>query len=159
MCESPWLLSVHIARLFDWPANVLVVQIGRWIKTTCLTLCTSPLCQQNSSDPLRHGQGTFASDSWCLSGARMLPVGPLGPLGCGVGPPRIGLVLEHHTYGWSDWDPGSLQASSVPCALYCFPQALLGKAVSTGEFLELVPNNVQVATLCQGNIHKNKVLL
>lgn len=43
-----------------------------------------------------------------LSGTRMLPVDPLGPLSCGPGPPRIGLVLVHNTDAWSDWDPGSL---------------------------------------------------
>lgn len=110
---SEWILIlIFLANVWlTWSlVNVLMIQSANLVdglKPPAWCCVNLPWGQQNNSDPLRHGQGTSESDSY-LSGTRMLPVDPLGPLSCGPGPPRIGLVLVHNTDAWSDWDPGSL---------------------------------------------------
>lgn len=37
------------------PYTLLCTPISHNIKSSCLTLCRSPLCRQNSTDPSRHG--------------------------------------------------------------------------------------------------------
>lgn len=70
-------------------------------------LCRSPLRSTKQLWPTEAWTGDLWE--WLISlWHQDVASDPLGPLSCGPGPPRIGLVLVHNTDAWSDWDPGSL---------------------------------------------------
>ena len=90
------------------------------IMTTCLILCWSLFCCQNSPDPSSM-DSTRPLKVCC--GTKMFVTDPLSPGNCEVGPPWIGPVCPAHpTDAQLDWDLGNLEAKSTPQTRGCAPQ-------------------------------------
>lgn len=97
---SEWILILIFSAnvWLTWSlVNVLMIQSANLVdglKPPAWSCVDLPWGQLNSSDPLRHGQGTSESDIslWHQD----------------VASGSFGLVLVHNTDAWSDWDPGSL---------------------------------------------------
>lgn len=53
-----WARFQYFLLIDHLQTKVLHKWISHNIKTTCLILCTFPLCSQNRTDPLRHGTGS-----------------------------------------------------------------------------------------------------
>ena len=121
--------------------------------TTCLLLCWSAFCCQNSADPLAHGLHLTWSSGFGLWDQDVCKV-PLNPVNCTIGPPWIGLVYPAHpTDAQLDWAPEDLEATSTPQTFCSGPQtspwtifALWHVGFSCWKSLQPSGNNISMTT-------------